>query len=178
MLCHRVPCFFCCPQQACPQQACPQPKFLLNVFAFELKYKNKKRNDEFHEIASEILSRTVARARSGEFSGPHSRRYGILHKIAVLKSQNSHKGKGKCGRSKREKGKAAGPKRERGKCPDCLFGPDLTTLWHRASHARTRRNDFPVGGPGGLTPQPPICVERFVVVDCCCFLIILIVGPP
>ena len=47
-------------------------------------------------------------------------------------------------------------KREKGKRPTPKWNPDLTGQCHRAAHARTRRNDFPVGGPGGLTPQPPM----------------------
>ena len=38
----------------------------------------KKRNRRFHENRSEILSRTAARARSGDFSRPRSRRSAIF----------------------------------------------------------------------------------------------------
>ena len=60
------------------------------------------------------------------------------------------------GRTKREKGMLPGakpgPTGKRKKRPNPKWSPDLTGQCHRAAHARTRRNDFSVGGPGGLTP--------------------------
>ena len=59
----------------------------------------------------------------------------------------SHKKKGKTPSSAREKVKAPGAKREKGKVPRHVFAPGfLFTSRNRASHARTKRNDFPVAG--------------------------------
>ena len=61
---------------------------------------------------------------------------------------------------KRKRERFPGPnlgEREKGKRSNPNFCPDLTGQCHQAAHAWTRQNDFPVGGPGGLTPQPPIC---------------------
>ena len=80
----------------------------------------------------------------------------------ILRSQNgdtvvSHPGVTMV-RPKGKRERSPGPnlgEREKGKGPNPKWSPDLTGQCYRAAHARTRRNDFQVGGPGGLTPQPP-----------------------
>ena len=58
---------------------------------------------------------------------------------------------------KREKGKPAGRKREKGKPRPLQLGLDLTRQPERA-HARTTRNDFPVG----LTPPTSDLIRLFM----------------
>ena len=48
------------------------------------------------------------------------------------------------GVGRREKEKPAGAKTKKGKRQDPIFCPDLIGQCHHASHARTRRNNFPV----------------------------------
>ena len=81
-----------------------------------------------------------------------------LSKGKAQPAKNGQKGKGKSAwDQKRPEGKReSGPRLDFGPNPPQYQKIPSRTASHARTHARTKRNDFPVGVAGALTPQPPI----------------------